>query len=68
MHAGSRGEDGKPMLGPTCLTCGQCATTCPVQARKLSNRVAESLAELPESFVEDNMIKAAYRFEHGLIV
>ena len=68
MHAVSMGEDGKPMLGPTCLSCGQCATTCPVQARKLSNRVAESLAELPESFVEDNMIKAAYRFEHGLIV
>ena len=67
MHAVELGDDGKPVVGATCVTCGQCGVTCPVGARKLANRPAEEIAELPESFVEDNMVKAAYRFEHGLI-
>lgn len=68
MHAVSMGDDGKPQVNATCLTCGHCAVTCPKGARKLANRPEEQVADLPESFVEDNMIKAAYRFEHGLIV
>lgn len=67
MHAVTLGDDGKPQVNATCLTCGQCAVTCPQEARKLVSRSLEEIAELPENFVEDNMIKAAYRFEHGLI-
>lgn len=68
MYAIEMGEDGKPVISGACLRCGQCGATCPVEARKLVDRPEGTWPELPNNFVEDYMIKAAYRFEHGMII
>ena len=60
-------EDGLPVIGPMCFNCGQCATVCPQEARKLAQKPEDQILELPQGFLEDNNMKAAYRFEHGLI-
>ena len=61
------GPDGTPLVGPNCFRCGQCAYVCPQGARKLTQRPAEENLELPQDFLEDDNMKGAYRFEHGLI-
>ena len=61
------GEGGFPHMDEACFRCGQCAYICPVGARKLIARPAEQNLELPEDFLDDDNMKAAYRFEHGLI-
>ena len=60
-------ETGYPTVGPNCFRCGQCAYVCPQGARKLVARPAEENLELPRDFLADGNMKAAYRFEHGLI-
>lgn len=60
-------EDGLPVVGPMCFRCGQCGTVCPQGARMLAQKPAEEILELPQGFLEDNNMKAAYRFENGLI-
>ena len=62
------GEDGAPTQSDRCIRCGQCAYVCPQQARKLVVRPDEEMLELPKTFMDDYNMKAAYRFEHGLIV
>lgn len=61
------GEDGLPQMNDMCFRCGQCAYVCPQSARKLVQRPEEEILELPQGFLADNNMKAAYRFEHGLI-
>ena len=67
MHSIEMGEDGYPVVNEICVRCGQCGYVCPVGARTLSARPAELNAELPLSMLDDHNMKAAYRFEHGLI-
>ena len=54
-------------MNDMCFRCGQCAWVCPVGARKLVERPAELNAPLPHDFLDDDNVKAAYRFEAGLI-
>lgn len=61
------GEDGAPVVSPVCYRCGQCAFVCPQGARTLVQRPESEILELPKDFLDDNNMKAAYRFEHGLI-
>ena len=61
------GEDGLPQVNEMCFRCGQCAWVCPVEARKLVARPEEENAPLPLDFLDDDNVKAAYRFEAGLI-
>ena len=61
------GEDGLPVVNEMCFRCGQCAWVCPVEARKLVARPEEENAPLPLDFLDDDNVKAAYRFEAGLI-
>lgn len=61
-------DDGYPVVNEMCFRCGQCAYTCPAKARKLVLRPEEEILELPRDFLDDNNMKAGYRFEHGLIV
>lgn len=61
------GEDGAPQVNAMCFRCGQCAWVCPQDARKLALRPEEERFDLPRNFLDDNNMKAAYRFEHGLI-
>ncbi len=61
------GEDGLPVVNEMCFRCGQCAWVCPVEARKLVARPVEENAPLPLDFLDDDNVKAAYRFEAGLI-
>ncbi len=60
-------ETGYPVVGPNCFRCGQCAYVCPQEARQLVARPEEQNIELPRDFLDDGNMKAAYRFEHGLI-
>jgi ferredoxin len=61
------GDGGYPQVNDMCFRCGQCAYTCPQKARKLVLRSEEDILELPRDFLDDNNMKAGYRFEHGLI-
>lgn len=61
------GEGGLPVVNEMCFRCGQCAWVCPVEARKLVARPVEENAPLPLDFLDDDNVKAAYRFEAGLI-
>ena len=58
---------GDPEVGPLCFRCGQCAYVCPAGARTLVPRPTDELLEQPETIIDDHNMKAAYRFEHGLI-
>ena len=60
-------ETGLPVVNEMCFKCGQCAYVCPTESRKLVQRPAEEIADLPRGFIEDNNMKAAWRFEHGVI-
>ena len=60
------GEGGLPVVNEMCFRCGQCAWVCPVEARKLVARPEEENAPLPLDFLDDDNVKAAYRFEAGL--
>ena len=60
-------ETGYPQVNEICVRCGQCAYVCPVGARKLSARPAELNAELPDDLIADHNMKAAYRFETGVL-
>ena len=61
------GEDGLPVVNDMCFRCGQCAWACPVEARKQVARDEALNAPLPHDFLDDDNVKAAYRFEAGLI-
>ena len=62
------GQDGYPQVDAMCMRCGQCAYVCPMSARKLVERpVEECLQQMPRNLVEDYSLKAAYRFEHGMM-
>ena len=68
LHAITMDEaTGLPVVNEMCFRCGQCAWVCPVGARKLVERPAELNAPLPHDFLDDDNVKAAYRFEAGLI-
>ena len=67
MHIISMDENGKPVVASNCIKCGQCGYTCPVGARKLVALPEEEQIRLQDGFRADNMVKAAYRFEHGYI-
>lgn len=72
MEVISMGEDGYPVIGDPevgdlCFRCGQCAHVCPAGARTLVPRPAEELLEEPQDIVGDHNLKAACRFEHGMI-
>ncbi|MEG1434015.1 MAG: 4Fe-4S binding protein [Gordonibacter sp.] len=61
------GEGGAPQVNMMCFRCGQCAYVCPEKARELAPRPDEENLELPRDFLDDANMKAAYRFEHGVI-
>ena len=62
------GEGGTPQVTDhLCMRCGQCAYVCPQEARKLALRPMDEIPELPHQLEDDNNLKGAYRFEHGLI-
>lgn len=61
------GEDGYPQVNEMCFRCGQCAYICPAEARKLTARPEEENLELPTDYISDANLKAAFRFEAGLI-
>lgn len=67
MYAITMGEDGKPQVALNCMRCGQCGMVCPMGARKLEALPEEECFEMRRGFVDDNMVKAAFRFEHGYI-
>ena len=73
MHAitmdGAHGDEtGYPQVSDFCFRCGQCAYVCPQQARRLAERPGEErLPVMPKSLVDDYRLKAAYRFEHGMM-
>ena len=50
-----------------CPRCGQCAYVCPQEARKLFKRPDDQILKMPHLLEDDYNLKAAYRFEHGLI-
>lgn len=60
-------ETGQPVVSDVCFRCGQCAWVCPAKARKLVARPAEENLEVPYTLVDDSNVKAAFRFEHGMI-
>ena len=64
-------EDGPVIANETygqlCMRCGQCAIVCPAGARTLVPRPAEELLPLPQNILDDHNLKAAYRFEHGML-
>ena len=67
MDGEHNGEGGFPKVDAACFRCGQCAYICPASARKLAARPQEMNCELPKNFLDDSNMKAAYRFEHGVI-
>lgn len=61
-------KGGAPMVTDhLCQRCGQCAYVCPQEARKLYKRPDDEILEMPHQLEDDYNMKAAYRFEHGLI-
>ena len=67
MHIITINDEGWAEPGVNCFRCGQCAYVCPQGARQLVLRDESELAPLPQGMVEDMNVKAAYRFETGLI-
>ena len=67
LHAIEMGEDGYPVVNEMCFRCGQCGYVCPAEARKLTARPEELDCPLPKTLLDDHNLKAAYRFEHGLL-
>lgn len=60
-------ESGYPVVNEMCFRCGQCGYVCPAEARKLTARPEELNCPLPQNMMADHNMKAAYRFEHGLL-
>lgn len=60
-------ESGAPVVNEMCFRCGQCAYVCPEAARVLTLRPEDETLGLTRNFVDDNNMKASYRFEQGLI-
>ena len=67
MHIISINDEGWAEPAANCFRCGQCAYVCPQNARHLVERDESELAPLPQGMLEDSNVKAAYRFEQGLI-
>ena len=67
LHIIEINDEGWAEPGVNCMRCGQCAYICPQGARKLVQRDESELAPLPKDMLEDSNVKAAYRFEKGLI-
>jgi ferredoxin len=67
MDGSVEGKDGYPQVSGRCERCGQCAYVCPQNARKLVQRPDDEILDLPRTHLDDYNLKAAYRFEHGLI-
>ena len=60
-------DEGWAESAVNCFRCGQCAYVCPQNARHLVQRDESELAPLPQGMLEDANMKAAYRFETGMI-
>ena len=67
LHCITINDDGWAEAGVNCFRCGQCAYVCPQNARHLVQRDESELAPLPQGMLDDANVKAAYRFEKGLI-
>ena len=67
LHIISINDEGWAEPDVDCFRCGQCAYVCPQGARKLVQRDESELAEMPQSWLDENNVAAAYRFETGLI-
>ena len=67
LHTITINDEGWAEAGANCFRCGQCAYVCPQNARHLVQRDESELAPLPQGMLEDSNVKAAYRFETGLI-
>ena len=60
-------DEGYPTVNDLCMRCGQCGLVCPAGARTLAAKAAEDRLETPADMLGDYNLKAAYRFEHGLL-
>ena len=58
--------DGKAEITGYCFRCGQCGIVCPVGARKLANKPAELIPDLPENLFDWINKDTMYRYEKGL--
>lgn len=67
MFAITMDDESYPVVDARCMRCGQCGLACPVDARKIEAKDASERIELPGTMLDDYNLKAAYRFEHGLL-
>ena len=58
-------ETGYPVVDGKCIRCGQCGTTCPASARKLT--LSDTVAELPQDMLGDYNLKASVRLANGQV-
>lgn len=67
MFAITPDKDGVPVVDAKCMRCGQCGLVCPTGSRTLKAKPADERIPLPGSILDDNNLKAAWRFDHDLI-
>lgn len=65
MQSLTMGPDGYPVVGKTCVGCGQCALACPQGARALVDK--GYYFDMPDSLFDDTSEKAAARERKGYI-
>ena len=57
--------DGKAEITGCCFRCGQCGLVCPVEARKLVNKPAEQIPDMPDDLIDWINKDTMYRYEKG---